>query len=39
VDALRQQLFDAMFDIAGVAVIDETAGQGPKEPAVAFQFA
>jgi hypothetical protein len=36
---LGQQFFDALFDIAGVTVVDETVGQAPDQAAVAFQFA
>jgi hypothetical protein len=39
VEALGQQFFQLVFDVARVAVVDKTAGQGPDQPAVAFQFA
>ena len=38
VNALGQQRFQGVFDIARVAVVDKTVGQGPEQAAVAFQF-
>ena len=35
----RQQFFEPVFDIPPIAVVDKTVGQGPEEPAMAFQFA
>jgi hypothetical protein len=34
-----QQFFEPLFDIARVAVVHKTVGQGPEQPAMAFQFA
>jgi methylmalonyl-CoA mutase cobalamin-binding subunit len=38
-NALRQQLLHAVFDVTGVAVVNKTVRQSPDQAAVAFQFA
>jgi hypothetical protein len=38
-NALAEQFLYAMLDVARVPVVDETVGQIPQEPAVAFHFA
>jgi hypothetical protein len=39
VKALAEQFLHAMFDLPRIAVVDETGGQIPQDPAMAFPFA